>query len=109
MIPNQIPHTAARPRRLVEQEHAARSNQGFTSSSPGDQQLDDKNLAVNDVTDESNVSTPLSQLNQFNGFLYFLLLCSIGLNIYLALISRSFYSRYRDLADELRDAFTTAI
>ena len=38
--------------------------------------------------------------------IYFLLLCSLGLNAYLGLISRSFYVRYNELADELRETFT---
>ncbi len=109
MIPQQVPHTAARPWRLSEQEPATRSNQALPANNPVNQQPETNNLATSDASDQSNVRSPLSQLNQFNGFLYFLLLCSIGLNIYLALISRGFYSRYRDLADELRDAFTTSI
>ena len=31
----------------------------------------------------------------------------VGLNFYLALIARSFYVRYEELADELRDTFTS--
>lgn len=54
-------------------------------------------------------ANPVAQLNQFNSFLYFLLLCSIGLNLYLGWISRGFYGRYRELADELRDAFSTSV
>ncbi len=64
-------------------------------------------VEANDYPNESNGRTPMAQLNQFNNFLYFLLLCSIGLNIYLAWISRGFYVRYRELADELRDTFST--
>ncbi len=48
-----------------------------------------------------------SAVARFNGFLYFMLLCSIGLNIYLGFISRGFYVRYRELADELRETFAT--
>ena len=47
--------------------------------------------------------------DQTNGFLGFLLLCSIGLNIYLLWISRGFYVRYSELADELRETFTTTM
>jgi len=42
-------------------------------------------------------------------FLWFLLLFSIGLNFYLGWISRSFYVRYIELADELRDTFTSSV
>ncbi len=43
------------------------------------------------------------------GFVYFMLLCSLGLNIYLGLISRGFYVRYNELADELRETFTATM
>lgn len=39
-------------------------------------------------------------------YLFMLLLCSLGLNIYLGWISRGFYVRYQELAEELRDTFT---
>ncbi len=60
----------------------------------------------------SDGRTPISsidQANRFNGILWFMLLCSIGLNVYLGWISRGFYIRYRELADELRETFSTAI
>lgn len=40
-------------------------------------------------------------------FLFFLLLFSVALNVYLGVMARGFYSRYQDLADELRETFTT--
>ena len=54
--------------------------------------------------------TPTAQTN--NAMLGLLLsgfLCSVGFNLYLLWISRGFYVRYRELADELRDTFTTSI
>jgi hypothetical protein len=39
-------------------------------------------------------------------YLFMLLLCSLGLNVYLAWISRGFYVRYEELASELRETFT---
>lgn len=53
------------------------------------------------------VASTDSSIARFNGFLYFMLLSSIGLNIYLGWISRGFYVRYRELADELRESFAT--
>ena len=41
--------------------------------------------------------------------LWFVTLMSIGFNFYLALLARSFYSRYNELADELRETFSTSI
>jgi hypothetical protein len=43
------------------------------------------------------------------GFIYFMLLCSLGLNIYLMLLSRGFYVRYYELADELKDTFAATM
>ena len=41
--------------------------------------------------------------------LWLMLLCSVGLNLYLWFLSRTFYSRYQELADELRETFTATI
>jgi len=101
-VRNQIPRLAARPGYPAAQTSGTLP----AASIPGDMTPDGmvkQNDGPNDVTGHS----PVSQLNQFNNFLYFLLLCSIGLNIYLAWISRGFYVRYRELADELRDTFST--
>ncbi len=43
-----------------------------------------------------------------NGLLWFMLFCSLGINLYLWWISRSFYVRYNELADELRETFTSS-
>ncbi|MCP4094823.1 MAG: hypothetical protein GY748_01135 [Planctomycetaceae bacterium] len=39
-------------------------------------------------------------------FIYVMLLISLGLNVYLVMISRGFYVRYGELAAELRETFT---
>ena len=41
-----------------------------------------------------------------NQALWFIMLCSVGLNFYLFWIARGFYVRYEELADEIRDSFT---
>lgn len=43
------------------------------------------------------------------GAVYLLLLASLGLNAYLGLLCRSFYFRYNDLSEELRETFTTSV
>ncbi len=43
------------------------------------------------------------------GIIYFMLLFSLGLNVYLGWISRGFYVRYNELADELRETFTATM
>ena len=40
--------------------------------------------------------------------MWLLLLISLGVNFYLALLSRSFYTQYEELADELRETFSTS-
>ena len=52
--------------------------------------------------------TQLTRLNQQNKLLWFMMLCSLGLNIYLGWIARSFFGRYEELADELRETFTSS-
>lgn len=46
------------------------------------------------------------QADRTQVYMFMLLLCSLGLNVYLAWISRGFYVRYHDLAAELRETFT---
>lgn len=43
------------------------------------------------------------------GPLFFMLCCSLGLNIYLAIVSRNYYVRYDELADELRETFSASV
>ena len=40
--------------------------------------------------------------------MWLLLLISLGANVYLAMLSRSFYTQYEELADELRETFSTS-
>lgn len=63
-----------------------------------------KSLGSNTTTNNSTVGT---RDDRVDGFVLFLLLCSLGLNFYLAFISRGFYVRYHELADELRETFST--
>lgn len=46
----------------------------------------------------------ISNRNQV--YIFMLLLCSLGLNVYLGWIARGFYVRYDELASELRETFT---
>ena len=57
----------------------------------------------------SELVANLSSLKKTNGFLLFMLLCSVGINVYLGLVSRNFYTRYAELADELRETFTATM
>ena len=46
---------------------------------------------------------------QQNAALWFIMLCSVGLNFYLAWIARGFYVRYEELADDIRETFTSSV
>ena len=45
--------------------------------------------------------------DKYNGFFLFLFITSFALNLYLAWLAQTFYGRYGELADELRDTFTS--
>lgn len=107
MIPNHAPRIAA-SYGSASWNGAQGTGENLTLKIPANQSSPDENESVG-VNRGPNGQLPVSQLNKFNNFLYFLLLCSIGLNIYLAWISRGFYVRYRELADELRDTFSSAV
>ena len=60
-------------------------------------------------TNKDNQQTVSKQDKRVEGFVMFMLFCSLGLNIYLGWISRGFYVRYNELADELRETFTATM
>ncbi|MFK7768707.1 MAG: hypothetical protein AB8B55_15915 [Mariniblastus sp.] len=81
----------------------------FVASIPGN--LDRKNsgqtnTGLGNQMDPDSDTSLAGQDNKTSRLIYFLLLVSLGLNAYLGLISRSFYVRYNELADELRETFT---
>ena len=57
---------------------------------------------------QSNFGSGTQDQSRREAFLWFMLLFSIALNFYLAFLARSFYTRYQDLADELRETFTSS-
>lgn len=77
----------------------------FVTSIPG------TNKGATDANLETNRDSLTEQKKEkrTEGFIYFMLLCSLGLNVYLGLISRGFYVRYNELADELRETFTATM
>ena len=56
----------------------------------------------------SNLPTAKARSDGWNLLMFIMLLCSVGLNLYLWALSRGFYMRYQELADELRETFTVA-
>lgn len=68
-------------------------------------------IAGKNPTNPTDTQTQLEarKIKRTEGFIYFMLLCSLGLNVYLGLISRGFYVRYNELADELRETFTATM
>ncbi len=63
--------------------------------------------AIGQRRETASITAAIEDANRKNAFLFFWLMCSIGLNIYLGWISRGFYVRYRELAEELRETFST--
>lgn len=96
------------------------SNRPLSTNGPQVRNVDNTNTENGDQPSTGDASTVVAQPSQeligknrdlakANTFLLFMLLCSIGLNIYLGLIARSFYMRYAELADELRETFTATM
>jgi hypothetical protein len=77
----------------------------YAASLPGTKQ----NGAANTNNTNRGLIGTSNRESKEMGFIYFMLLCSLGLNLYLAWISRGFYVRYHELADELRETFTTTM
>lgn len=100
-------------------QHRLAQNTSSPSTRPQITDVDNNtNLDDQDSTPDASslVAQPSQELigknrdlAKANTFLLFMLLCSIGLNVYLGLIARSFYMRYAELADELRETFTATM
>lgn len=58
---------------------------------------------------DTRVIADADRIQKQNAALWFIMLCSVGLNFYLAWIARGFYVRYEELADELRETFTSTM
>jgi hypothetical protein len=67
--------------------------------------LDPSQLVANQLPSDEKTGG----FDRTHGFLWFMLLSAIGLNVYLGWISRGFYVRYGELADELKDTFPSSI
>ncbi len=66
--------------------------------------------AITGPAKEPSTNTlPKNNSTTVYGALFFMLIASLGLNIYLSWLTRSFYVRYSELADELRETFTATM
>ena len=67
-------------------------------------------LSDNTTSDaDTSKSTRKNANNPTDMMLFILLLMSVALNLYLWWLSRTFHSRYQELADELRETFTATV
>ncbi len=110
-VPNQMPVTNNRAGYRFAQNNAAGTEPNQNGRLPPsfiDSNLESPTPSDQPISDQPPISS-IDQANRYNGVLWFMLFCSIGLNVYLAWISRGFYVRYRELADELRESFSSAI
>ena len=102
------------PARIQNQTAQPNTDEGvrsYAGSIPGPQSGNDRpdRLATNPF-DQKNVAGNINKQDAPEaGILYFMLLFSLGLNVYLGWIARGFYVRYNELADELRETFTAAM
>ena len=91
----------------------ATSSPGIAASSPmadntpavGANQVLSK-LPAGDSSGQQPLAASDPTASRTQVYMFMLLLCSLGLNVYLGWISRGFYVRYQELAEELRDTFT---
>jgi hypothetical protein len=73
------------------------------------------NPSLSNFQTQINGPTPNSQNNaltsnqSMTGPLFFMLCCSLGLNVYLGVVARNLYVRYNELADELRETFSGSV
>ena len=119
---DQAVETASLPNRRIAKRNEVRptttSRTSLTTTQiPGPNDPNVQQNSPGDMTSLANLTAKQQQdiianannYKRTNGFLLFMLLCSVGINVYLGLISRSFYTRYSELADELRETFTATM
>ena len=80
--------------------------EGPSASNSNDTQ--ESESRVGPVVDSDIVANAENYRKQ-NAALWFIMLCSVGLNFYLAWIARGFYVRYEELADDIRETFTSSL
>jgi hypothetical protein len=64
---------------------------------------------LSETTVDKELLADSQRIRRQNSALWFIMLCSVGLNFYLSWIARGFYMRYEELADELRETFSTTM
>ena len=99
------------PERTRNQTTANEGVRSYAGSIPGPQTAGNPpdRLADNRLNQRNLAANVNKQDAPEAGILYFMLLFSLGLNVYLGWIARGFYVRYNELADELRETFTATM
>ena len=78
-------------------------------SIPGIESNQQENVRARDRNGTTITGDANEVVQRQNRLLWFIMLCSVGLNFYLAIIARGFYVRYEELADEIRETFTSSV
>ena len=111
-FPNQYPHTA------VEYSVESNTDRTVTAETLAPPNLNQPNRLEPTALNRSPTGAPVSETaeadpgeptRRTHGFLWFMLLSALGLNVYLGWISRGFYVRYGELADELKETFSSPV
>ncbi len=84
-------------------------NIGRPRLSAGNEGLIDNQDSKAPFTKNGSLTRPSGSRSNEMLLVYLMLLCSVGLNLYLWFLTRTFYSRYQELADELRETFTATV
>ncbi len=105
------PPPARTPNQLTPASETNEGVRSYVGSIPGPQSANDgpDRLAANPFNQKNVAGNINKQDAPEAGILYFMLLFSLGLNVYLGWIARGFYVRYNELADELRETFTATM
>ena len=109
-FPSQYPNTA------VEYSVESNSDQTLTTETVSTPMVKQPNRMKPTTLASSSINTEFSEMaentaappRQTNGVLWFMLLSAVGLNVYLGWISRGFYVRYGELANELKETFSSS-
>ncbi|MCH2183249.1 MAG: hypothetical protein MK108_14715 [Mariniblastus sp.] len=111
-FPSQYPHTA------VEYSVESNTDHTVTTETVSPPLMKQPNRLKPTALDPTSIDEQVSEAAQnngenhtsrTNGFLWFMLLSALGLNVYLGWISRGFYVRYGELSDELKETFSSTV
>ena len=111
LVPNTLGGDLAAPRGL--RLASTGTNTGYDGLNGGAPILDingygQRGRGTRNASSFGNETTSGASDGRMLRLMWLLLLISLGANFYLAMLARSFYTQYEELADELRETFSTS-